>query len=59
MDSWVSHATQLARYTVPRCWQALEISYLLTTSQTLWLYSADRLLLASTLLARLTLPLTP
>ena len=31
--------------------QALEVSYLLTTSQTLWLYSADRLLLASTLLA--------
>ena len=31
--------------------QALEISYLLTTSQTLWLYSADRLLLAATLLA--------
>ena len=31
--------------------QALEISYLLTTSQSLWLYSADRLLLATMLLA--------
>ena len=56
MLSWAPPAaytmlTRLARYAVPRCWQALEISYLLTTSQTLWLYSADRLLLASTLLA--------
>ena len=29
--------------------QALEISYLMTNSRTLWLYSADRLLLAFTL----------